>query len=485
MLLQPHYSKKSLYLLLTLLLMGALASSVYEWGSILVLLGVVLFALLLKGTDTFQKLYFLAISLSIYVVLPGGNTGLMLPSELMIGIIFVFTVFNALTNNKLNITLFDHPSSFSLLLLWLGLVIASITSNLPIVSIKALLVFTAFLVVFYFQWLLSSENNRQEKIMTMLHYYFIGLLIVVLITVFKHAGSGFERSQAMYVCPPFFSDHTLYGCCLAFFMPLSFYWYKTSSYKVFYFCSFLLISFAIFLTYSRAVWLSLLAVLVLYYILHLKISFKRLTLSLSALLLLFIVFQDSAVGFLSGNRSDSKARKAQVSDQLQSVTNISTDVSNLERINRWKSALVMFSQKPLTGYGPGTYQFNFIPFQREEDMTKISVRYASNHFSQGMGGTAHSQFLLYAAESGIFVVLAFIATLLFTLREGFSLYYNSTDEKEKLLVKALLGGYITFVFHSFFNNFLDIDKAASLFLLFNAAIIVLSIEKRRTKKASN
>ncbi len=199
------------------------------------------------------------------------------------------------------------------------------------------------------------------------------------------------------------------------------------------------------------------------------------------ILTLFFIFQDSTLNLLSGNRSDSKARRAQIGDQLKSVANISTDVSNLERINRWKSAWSMFMEKPLTGYGPGTYQFNFIFHQREEDKTPISVSYASNRFSQGMGGTAHSQYLLYASESGVWVVLAFMASIFFTLKEGFAIYYTTNEVKEKILIKALLGGYVSFVFHSFFNNFLDVDKAAALFFLFNAAIVVISIEKRKQR----
>ena len=42
---------------------------------------------------------------------------------------------------------------------------------------------------------------------------------------------------------------------------------------------------------------------------------------------------------------------------ITSISNISTDASNMERINRWKCALKMFVEKPVFGWGPGTYQF--------------------------------------------------------------------------------------------------------------------------------
>ena len=470
--------------LLLILLVGTIAiGSLHELAPALIVLAFFLFFLLLRGITNFQALFFLSIPLSFYITLTGGKTGIMFPSEPLLAILCFFSIIKILTSKNLTLAIFDHAVSFSLLILWTGLVIATIYSNIPVVSGKALFIFTLFIIVFYYQWILNPSKETLGEIDKMLKFYFIGLLIVATITIIKHASLGFERASAMNMPPPFFSDHTLYGCCLAFFIPIIVYWYKTSSSKLFYSLSFIVMLLAIYLTFSRAVWMSLLSVLVLNYILYLKISFKRISITLISILLLFFLFQDSTLNLLSNNNSDSKARKAEVSDQLKSVTNISSDVSNLERINRWKSAWIMFSQKPLTGYGPGTYQFNFIPFQRDEDKTKISVSYASNRFSQGMGGTAHSQYLLFASESGVIVILAFIAVLFFTLKAGFTVYYESSDEKEKMLVKALLGGYVTFVFHSFFNNFLDIDKAAALFFLFNAAIVIVSIVHKKNKTA--
>jgi len=369
-----------------------------------------------------------------------------------------------------------------LLLLWAGLFIGTCCSNLPLVSVKSLIIYTIYLTTFYLQWFMYPKDSAR-KIKQAIGYYFAGLLLVCLMITLEHASYFFARPMAMRVPPPFFSDHTIYGTCLAFFVPILYYWIRTSASlfsKLFYTACMALFILAIFTTYSRAVWMSLLVVLAVYYLLHIRIPIKKLTTALICFLILIGFFQETAIEYLSQNRSDSKSRRAEVTDQLKSVGNISTDVSNLERINRWKSAVSMFNSKPLSGHGPGTYQFNFIPFQNPEDKTPISVNRASDNFSQGMGGTAHSQYLLYAAESGIIALIGFIACVLYTVKEAFHLYYNSTDEKEKLYIKALLGGYITFVFHSFFNNFLDIDKSASLFFLFSAGIVLLAVEKRRS-----
>ncbi|MDB5272786.1 MAG: hypothetical protein JWO58_1153 [Chitinophagaceae bacterium] len=457
-----------------------LTLSVSPWSPIVIATLFVFFVILLNGMDTLNNIFFFSIPLSFELSLPGLGE-MMFPSELIALVIFCFTAVNLMAYRKLWRTNDYHPVSGALLVLWCALCYATYESNLPFVSIKSFLIFTLYLTTFYLQWFVYRKDAAL-KIKHAIWYYFAGLVIVCLFTTIKHASIGFDRQMAMRVPPPFFSDHTIYGTCMAFFIPMLYYWIKTSSslfIKSFYIAVLALFGIAIFTTYSRAVWMSLIVILGVYYLLQLRIPIKKLTTGLIAFLLLVLVFQEPVVEFLSQNRSDSKSRRAEVSDQLKSVGNISTDISNLERINRWKSALSMFGSKPLSGHGPGTYQFNFIPFQRPEDKTPISVSRASDHFSQGIGGTAHSQYLLYAAESGLFAIIAFAVCILLTVREAFNLYYESTDEKEKLYIKALLGGYITFVFHSFFNNFLDIDKSASLFFIFNAGIILLAIEKKR------
>ncbi|MBC7487195.1 MAG: O-antigen ligase family protein [Cytophagaceae bacterium] len=483
-------SKKAFWILFTVLSATTLAVLLSEWAPLIIMAGFVFFVILLMGTDSLNNLFFFSIPLSIELKIPDLGD-LMFPSELIAVVLFCITVVNFAARRKLWRKEDYSTVTGSLLVLWFGLLVGTCFSNLPMVSAKSLIIFTIYLTTFYLQWNLYPEESVR-KIYRAIVYYFAGLLLVCLLTSIEHASFFFARNMAKNVPPPFFSDHTIYGACLAFFVPVLYYWIKTATsllHKIFFTSCFILFTVAIFATYSRAVWMSLIVVLAVYYLLKIRIPIKKLTTALVCFLILIALFQETAVEFLSQNRSDSKSRRAEVTDQLKSVGNISTDVSNLERINRWKSALSMFYDEPVTGYGPGTYQFNFISHQNPEDKTPISVNRASDNFSQGIGGTAHSQYFLYAAESGVFAVIGFIACILYTIKEAFNLYYNSTDEKEKLYIKALLGGYITFVFHSFFNNFLDIDKSASLFFLFSAGIIFLAIEKKRalhlTKQQTN
>lgn len=103
------------------------------------------------------------------------------------------------------------------------------------------------------------------------------------------------------------------------------------------------------------------------------------------------------------------------------------DVSSKERLNRWHCAMRMSQEKPIMGYGPGAYQFQYIDFQRPEDMTRISLhapqgpRTSDNH---GRGGGAHSEYLRALSEAGWpgLILLLLLAALplrtLFLSRRG-------------------------------------------------------------------
>ncbi|MGB0271742.1 MAG: hypothetical protein ACPGAJ_07495, partial [Schleiferiaceae bacterium] len=40
-----------------------------------------------------------------------------------------------------------------------------------------------------------------------------------------------------------------------------------------------------------------------------------------------------------------------LNEHVASVTNVSTDASNLERINRWNCAIRMYTERPFLGHG--------------------------------------------------------------------------------------------------------------------------------------
>jgi O-antigen ligase len=175
------------------------------------------------------------------------------------------------------------------------------------------------------------------------------------------------------------------------------------------------------------------------------------------------------------NKVSSTTQNPTIGDETKSITNISNDISNAERLNRWSCAYRMFLDHPLTGFGPGTYQFQYFSYQRESEMTRISVNTPYNN-PLGKGGSAHSEYLLALSESGIFGFLGMAGIMLFSIFYGMRGYYAATLKTDKLLIASAMMAVITYASHTIFNNYLNIDKTASLFWI--SVSIIATIDSR-------
>jgi O-antigen ligase len=185
------------------------------------------------------------------------------------------------------------------------------------------------------------------------------------------------------------------------------------------------------------------------------------------------VYQTEIVMKLERNRQDASQ---DFDKHIESISNISTDASNLERINRWNAAFRMFEERPIFGWGPGTYSFEYAPFQHAHEKTIIST-------NMGDKGNAHSEYIGPLCESGVMGALTFIAIIICVLSTGFRLYYTIKDKETKNLVLVMLLGFITYIVHGTLNNFLDTDKASVPFWGFVAMIVAIDLYHKNREEA--
>lgn len=161
---------------------------------------------------------------------------------------------------------------------------------------------------------------------------------------------------------------------------------------------------------------------------------------------------------------------------LKSIYNIRSDMSNLERINRWKSAFKMFKEKPVFGWGPGTYMFKYAPFQVSHDKTGIST-------NKGDWGNAHSEYIGPLAESGLLGTGFFILLLITVFYTALKLYSNLAGfYNTRLLILCATLGLVTYATHGILNNYLDTDKASALFWGYIAIIVAVDVYHSQKEK---
>ncbi|TVQ93788.1 MAG: O-antigen ligase domain-containing protein [Bacteroidetes bacterium] len=261
---------------------------------------------------------------------------------------------------------------------------------------------------------------------------------------------------------PFYKDHTIFGASSALlaavFFVSGFQNQRVLNRFLLWAFSAVFIFMVIFST-SRAAFLSLIFMLGVLIMMYLKFRISHIILSLLIVSAIVLIFRSSIEEQLIRIETISYDEHAGFMERTESAANITTDVSNLERLNRWVSALRMFKEKPLTGFGPGTYQFTYIPYQEPGLMNRLSV---TNPFEppEGSGGTAHSEYLLALSEMGIPGLIGWIVLL---GRWVFIAFEKSRNHPNRWLIVTAIAGLSTYIFHANFNNFLTTDKFAFLF----------------------
>jgi len=364
-----------------------------------------------------------------------------------------------------------HPVTIILVLNLLWMFVTSVTSEIPLVSFKYFLSRLWFVVTFYFLAInLFKEYKNFKKF---LWYFGASLAIIVIVITIQHAQSGFERMVGVWVVAPFFNDHTNYSSTLAlvapFFIAMVFNRDHSPLRRTTALILFLIFGMGILFSYSRAAWLSIIVASGGFIILGLKIPFKFILAGIVFFLASVFTFQTQIIMKLERNTQESSG---EFSEHVQSISNISSDASNLERINRWRSAYRMFEERPVFGWGPGTYQFVYAPFQRSEDFTIITTNF-------GDLGNAHSEYIGPLAESGLPGMLLFIALALMVLRTGVNLFKKAPTREMRLMALGITLGFITYFTHGLLNNFLDTDKASVPFWGMMAMLVALDAFYRK------
>lgn len=434
------------------------------------------FLILLLAVFSFEKLVYLVVfftplSLPLRYLIPGLSFDMYLPTEpLLFGVMLIF-ILKIITERGFDRKILKHPVSIAIFINLAWIFVTSCTSTMPVVSFKFLLARLWFLSGFYFIAIKIFEKGKNiEKYIWL---YILPFIFVIFYATYRHLEFGlWDKDAAHFVVRPFYNDHTSYGAMSAMYIPFlfgfSFFkgnrkWVKILSRVVL----FILLA-GLILSYSRAAWLSVVIAFLVWVIIKLRIRFRPLFLTFISLIVLFLLFQTRLLMYLERN---SKESSANIFEHISSMTNITSDASNMERLNRWSCAIRMFERKPVFGYGPGTYMFRYGSFQINRDRTIIST-------NSGNMGNAHSEYLGPLAESGFPGTLTFIFLICVVMYSAIHAYTRTRDLRFRMIILGALLGLITYYIHGFMNNFLDTDKASVPFWGFTAIIVVLDIYTR-------
>jgi len=437
-------------------------------------LAVLLLALLSLEHLLLLTLFLTPLSLQLSWLTGGTGIDLSVPTEPIMALVLLITVFKLTVTREFPKELLKHPLTWLIGIYLIWTLVTAVTSTMPAVSFKTLGYRLWFTAGFYLvaARLSYSEKFRSRYIIA----YAAGLAAVVIYFIVRVQGAGLLNQQfAHSACYPFFKDHTSFGASMAFIiLPLAVMLFTGGGlWRRSLLAALLLLFLAGFiLSYSRAAWVSLIAATALGMILWIRMPVRLLAVSAAVFTVIIIL---SAGWIWQRMDSTTEDSSTDLGQHLRSSSNISTDQSNLERINRWKCALRMFAEKPHAGWGPGTYQFKYAPFQRASERTVISTDF-------GDAGNAHSEYLGALSESGWPGALIFIAITLVAVITGIKAWYRGKRDPAGYLILAVVTGLVTYAIHGVMNSFLDSDKIAALWWGFIAIIVAADLEGAGDRK---
>lgn len=410
-------------------------------------------------------------------LIPGME--LSMPVEPMMILFSGIFLFRVLLTRSYDLRLLRHPVTLLLLASLTWMLFTSITSEMPWVSIKYTLARLWFVVPFFFA--ASQFFQSHQRIRQFFWAYAIGLGVVILIATSKTLGNFSDLQTLHRVMRPFYNDHTAYGCVIALMLPAAFYFIFSRGQRgwlrVLTFLLFAGLCIGLFFSYCRAAWISVIGAIGVYFLIRMGMKVKWMVLLFALGVGVFFVYQSDVLYKLGKNHQDSSYTLA---DQVKSISNISTDASNLERLNRWASALRMWKESPVLGCGPGTYQFLYAGYQRSYQLSTIST-------NAGDLGNAHSEYIGPMTEQGVPGVALVALLFLATFATGVRIYRTAEDPYTARMALAFTLALLTYYIHGVFNNFLDTDKLSVPFWGFTAVIVALDVysEKKNTEKKTS
>ena len=396
------------------------------------------------------------------------NIGLSVPAEVIMILLTLLFFIRLFYDVRLERKIVFHPISIVIYFYLFWMLITSITSEMPLVSFKFLASKIWFITACYF-CIIQLIKNDFKKIITFINCYAFSLCVVIIITTIKFALSGFSAHGMHWVMNPFYNDHTAYGAAIAFFIPLAMALFATDGNtfwkKIYYLSILAILMMGLYFSYCRAAWLSIIFAFSILAVIKMRIKLSWLIVGLVLFLSTLYYFSDDILYAMGKNTQDSSGN---FTEQLQSISNIKTDASNVERLNRWVAAFGMIEDRPVVGWGPGTYQFVYAGYQKGKYKTIITTNF-------GDGGNAHSEYIGPCAEMGFpgsMMVIILMITVIYT---GIRAYIRTSDKTLKMFSIFSVIALITYYVHGIMNNFLDTDKLSLPFWSAIAVIVVVDL----------
>jgi O-antigen ligase len=149
----------------------------------------------------------------------------------------------------------------------------------------------------------------------------------------------------------------------------------------------------------------------------------------------------------------------------------------MERVYRWVAAGQMVADKPMLGFGPGT----FTKFYKSYTVTGFTTYVSYNDEGSGI----HCYYLMTLVEQGWAGVLFFVALVFFVLIKGEIIYHQTTDPARRRVVLTVLLTAVIIDGLNLMNDVVETDKIGSFFFLCMAILVNADLANQQETPMAN
>ncbi len=321
--------------------------------------------------------------------------------------------------------------------------ISMLLSGNMMLSFKIFLAKIWYVIPFYFFTIHILKNQYDVEKMIKSGIY--TLTIAIIIVLYRHYLKDFAFDQVNFVVMPIFRNHVNYACIIVIFLPYLwtlFTWEKAYQ-KSIYFIMMLISLMGIYFSYTRAAIVAVILSFIIYYIVKLRLIKQVLlaTMFLGTLTISYLLYNNN---YLRMNPTYEKAVSHNQFDKLITATYKMEDISTMERVYRWVAGVEMIKEKPIFGFGPGTFYTFYSGFTISAFQTYVSDN--PDH------STVHCYYLLTFIEQGLIGFLIFIALISIVLIYGENKYHRLTDPKDKAVIMAAMLSFTIILLINLIND---------------------------------
>lgn len=357
------------------------------------------------------------------------------------------------------VALISHPIMVCIALLWCWACFSTMASSGGWLSLKYLLAKLWFIIPFTCgSYLLLDDDSLRRKAFMMIS---VPMIILALITIARHAWTGFSFAEVSNVCAPYFRNHVNYGALLVCTVPMVWMLYRTNR-NPWWIAGLLVLLIALYFSYSRGAWLALPVGLIAVWCMRRKLL-------VHAMVLCLVAVAAGGVWLIQDNRYlrfrpdySSTIYHAALGDHIE-ATYTMKDLSTAERFYRWIAGWRMAEAHPLAGVGPN----HFYPSYRSFTVAAYRT-YVSDNPERS---TVHNYFLLLLSEQGFPALILFVVLLFIMFGYAQKEYHRSSSAATRSLLLALTAMLAMIVVLISLSDLIEADKIGSLFYIIAGLLI--------------